>query len=256
LTSSRIDLSQRVPRSDVERFHVPGTDGGAHEAAELDPDRPSLRQLLRAMIEVSDNASADALLQRLGAGRVDAWARRQGLTRQDPIYPVLGEFAGWMRDPRWTQRTPRGRALVARKLAREVQAQDITLPSLDAQRVLADDSVAGAPAHWAQLMRAIARDGDRELVTALDWPRRNSASVARRFDRYLTKGGRQMGVITQAAYVRPAGKPGMAIALFLRNLPPDVEAVLAKTFSQQELITKLATDRAFMAQARRVLGAR
>jgi beta-lactamase class A len=256
LTSSGADLSRRVPRSEVERFYVPGTDGGAHEDAALDPLRPSLRQLLRAMIDVSDNASADALLVRVGAGRVDAWGRRHGLTRQDPIYPLLGELAAWKRDLKWTQRSPRGRALVARALARVVPAQQVTLPDLPTQRVLADHSVAGAPAQWARLMRRIGRHGDPELVTTLDWPRRRSEAFARRFDRYLTKGGSLPGVVTEASYVQPAGRPGVAVALFLRDLPPDGEAILAKTYAQQDLIAKLAEDAAFRQRAQRVLRGR
>lgn len=254
LTSSRADLSQRIPRAEVERYHVPGTDGGAHERAELDPVRPTLRQLLRAMLEVSDNASADALLARLGAPRVDRWARGRGMSKQDPSYPVLGEFAAWTLDPAWAQRSPRGRAHVARALARVVPAAAVTLPDLAAQRRLAARSVAGAPAQWARLMRDIGHHGDGELVTALDWPRRNSDAVAARFDRYLTKGGRLLGVITEASYVKPAGRPGVAVALFLRDLPPAVEETLAETFAQQDLIARLAEDPAFRARARHVLG--
>lgn len=254
LTASGANLSQRVPRASVERFYVPGTDGGAHERAELHPTRPTLRQLLRATLEVSDNAAADALLRRVGAPAVDAWARRQGLTRQDPIYPGLGEFAAWTRVADWTERSPLERARLARALAREVQPSDIRLPEPARQRAVAASSVAGTPAQWAGLMRGIARNGDPELVTALDWPRRKSERVARRFDRYLTKGGSLPGVIAEASYVRPAGKTGTAVALFLRDLPPAVEQTLAKTFAQQDLIARLATDGAFRDRARRVLG--
>jgi hypothetical protein len=39
----------------------------------------------------------------------------------------------------------------------------------------------------------------------------------------------------------------------LRDLPADVEQTLAKTFAQQDLIGRLATDPAFLERARRVL---
>lgn len=253
LTASGAQLSQRVPRSAVERFYVPGTDGGAHERARLDPKRPTLRQLLRAAIEVSDNASADALLERIGAPATNAWARRQGLARQDPIYPVFGELAAWTRDPDWRRHAPGERARRALALAREIPAQEITLPPLPQQRRLAASSVAGTAAEWAQLMRRIGRDGGPELVTTLDWPRRQSKQAARQFDRFLAKGGSLPGVITEAAYVRPAGRAGTAFALFLRDLPSDVEQTLHQTFAQQNLIVRLATDAAFLQRARRVL---
>lgn len=114
--------------------------------------------------------------------------------------------------------------------------------------------MAGAPAEWAQLMRHIGRRGNLDLVAALDWPRRRDKQLARRFDRYLIKGGNLPGVITEASYVRPAGGAGTAVALFLRDLPPGVEQTLKKTFAQQKLIVRLATDPAFLDRARRVLG--
>ena len=255
LIASHKNLSTRVSRRAVERFYVPGTDGGAHERAKLHATRPSLRQLLRAMIEVSDNASADALLERLGAPAVDAWARRQGLTQQDPIYPVFGELAAWSRDPDWTEQSPSERARSARALAHSVPASEISVPEISEQRRLASGSLAGSPAQWARLMRRIAHHGDADLIRALDWPRRKTPRLARRFDRLMTKGGSLPGVISEASYVRPARGEGAAIALLLRNLPPDVEQVLAKTFAQQDLILRLATDKAFRERARRMLAA-
>ena len=256
LTASDDKLSQRVSREFVERFYVPGTDGGVHKKAKLDAARPTLRQLLRAAIEVSDNASADVLLDRVGAKAVDAWARRQGLTDQDPILPVFGELAAWGRDPEWAKRSPSERARRALALAREVPAEQVRVPDVAEQRRLAAYSVAGVPAQWARLMRRIGRRGDPELVSALDWPRRQSKRMTRRFDRFLAKGGSLPGVITEASYVRPARRAGTAVALFLRDLPADVEQTLQKTFAQQDLIVRLSTDAAFLERARRVLAKR
>lgn len=162
----------------MERFYVPGTDGGAHEAARLDDERPTLRQLVAATIEVSDNASADALLARVGADSVDAWARRRDMERQDPILPLFRELAAWTRDAGWTRRSPVQRARRARSLAEDVAPREVGLPAVARQRELAEASVAGTPVEWAQLMRRIAREGDGEQVAALDWPRRQSTQTA------------------------------------------------------------------------------
>lgn len=257
LTASDLELSERIPRAKVERFYVPGSDGGAHRRARLDEERPTLRQLALATVEVSDNATADALLDRVGARAVDTWARKQGLSAQDPIYPLFGELAAWTRDPDWAQRSASQRARRAQALARELSPRQVRLPSPAQQRELAASSVAGTPAQWAQLMRHIGDRGDRELVNSLDWPRRRSKQLARRFDRYLSKGGSLAGVITEASYVRPAGvRAGTAVALFLRDLPPAIEQTLAKTSAQQKLIMRLATDRAFLQRARRAIDER
>lgn len=255
LADSGADLSTRIPRSALERFYVPGTDGGAHEEAELD-DPLTLKKLASAAIEVSDNASADALLQRLGTDAVRAYAKRQGMTAQDPIYSVFGELAAWTREPQWTDLSPGERAVRASELAGSVAAKRVTLPPIAEQRRLTHASVAGTPQEWATLMGNIGRDGDRQLVELLDWPRRKDAKLRENYTRVLLKGGSLPGVVTEAAYVKPRGRPGVAVALFLRDLPPKVEASLHKTFIQQPLLLRLASDAAYRAKAAAILAGR
>ena len=102
-------------------------------------------------------------------------------------------------------------------------------------------------------MRDIASDGDRQLVELLDWPRRKDAGLHKNYERVLLKGGSLPGVVTEAAYVRPRGRSGVAVALFLRDLPPKVEASLHKTFVQQQLLLRLASDARYRANAARRL---
>lgn len=249
LVASGADLRTTVPRAEVERYYVPDADAN-HPDAELDPVAPTLQQLLDAMLSLSDNAAADTLLARVGTRAVDRWARAHGLLHQDPAMPLLGELAAWRLDPFWAVRSPAGRARAATALARRVNGTQVRawLPSIEAQRRLADVSEAGTPAEFARLLSAIARDGDPALVAALDWPRRRFAENAATYDRYLAKGGSFAGVITEADDVEPKGRPGTAVALFFRDLPEDVEQALSTTVSQQALIRRIATDPAFAAR--------
>lgn len=113
LTQTEDSLATEIQRSAVDRFYAPGTDGGAHLNAELD-EPLTLEKVARAAIEVSDNAAADALLDRIGPDAVDAYAEQQGMANQDPIYSVLGEFAAWTREPKWASLSPNERARVPR----------------------------------------------------------------------------------------------------------------------------------------------
>ncbi|MDO9407320.1 serine hydrolase [Patulibacter sp.] len=254
LVDSGADLTDTVPRAEVERFYVPGVDPN-HLEADLDPVAPTLQQLLDAMLSLSDNAASDTLLDRVGAPAVDRWARRHGLLHQDPAMPLLGEFAAWGTDPGWIRRTPADRARRAIALARTTDGTAVraTLPGADAQYGLAAVSEAGTPAEWARLLSGIGRCGAPALVTALDWPRRQAPGTAAAYDRYLAKGGTLLGVVTEADYVKPAGRPGTAAALFLRDLPADVQAGLAASFSQQELLRRIAEDPAYARKVARVL---
>ncbi len=100
-------------------------------------------------------------------------------------------------------------------------------------------------------MRRIGQRGDPALVEMLDWPRRKDAKIRKRFARFLTKGGGLPGVITEASYVKY--REGAAVALFLRNLPPDVEQTLERTFTQQVLIAGLAASPQIRKRAAKVL---
>ncbi len=102
-------------------------------------------------------------------------------------------------------------------------------------------------------MRRIGLAGDPELVKLLDWPRRTTPELGKEFELYQSKGGSLPGVITEASYIRPRGRPGVAAVLFLYDLPPEIEAVLGRSFTQQQLILRLATDEAFQDHARTVL---
>lgn len=248
LVSSGVDLQRTVPRAEVERYVIPGLSGG-HPDAVLDPVRPTLQQLLDAMLSVSDNAAADALLARVGGPTVDRWAREHGLTHLDPILPLFGEFAAWGSDPFWLLRGPAGRARQGTELARTVLPSEVRGTSVAAQRRLATVSVSGTPGEFARLLGAIGRSGDPALVEALDWPRRAFPENAERYDRYLTKGGDLPGVLTETSYIEPKGRPGTAVALFFRDLPAGVEAELKASFVHQAFLRRIAEDPAF---ARRV----
>lgn len=250
-------LKGRIPRVNVERFYVAGTDGGAHEQADLEARRLPLLRIARAAIAVSDNAAADLILDRTGAGAVDAWARDQGMGEQDPVYPVFGELAGWGRDARaWLDAGPDKRARIAIELAATEFSADVRkrLPSVAQQRRLAAESVAGTPAEWAALMQRIGTTGAPQLQAILDWPRQQSKEVARDYDAYLTKGGTLPGIVNDVSYVKPAGKPPVAAALFLRDLPAGAEASLAESFAQQEFARRLADDPGFLDDVRSAFG--
>lgn len=74
-------------------YHLPGTDGGAHEAAlqRLKPGTSvTLDQLVSAMIEESDNAAADLLRDRLGPGALRKIAQTRVSTINGEMLRAFG----------------------------------------------------------------------------------------------------------------------------------------------------------------------
>jgi hypothetical protein len=164
----------------------------------------------------------------------------------------------WLRlDP--AERARRAAALAAATPA--ARARTLRRPSLADQKRLAAASEAGAPREWARLM-AQAQNGkgmDPKAAALmrrhLEWPLAAFASNRARFDAFGTKGGSLFGLVTEASYLQPKGKPAVAVALFFRGLPGAVWQTFMKTYLQQAFIVRLAEDPAFFQAVRRQLSA-
>ncbi len=230
---------ERVPLATVETFFLPGTDGGAHgRAVEVYRERGwldgsgavSLRDVVWAMMAVSDNAATDYLLHRLGRGRAGALPAQLGLGGSDAPLPISGVFLSWaeaaeepLADAAWTLadrlhgdlefRT----AWKERGITREVGVRE--------QARLSDmRSPRGTAREYAGLMERVQRG---ELISAaasatmrqfLEWPMENEA-IRREFSAYGTKSGAMAGVLTEVSYAAPRDATGGVAALFLEELP-------------------------------------
>ncbi|MEU6237768.1 serine hydrolase [Kitasatospora sp. NPDC047058] len=102
--SGRIGVLDRVPLAEWDRYHLPGTDGGARarafdalglqRAGESAADGRAggpLLALAKAMIAFSDNSAADLLLHRLGPEQLVLAGQRHGWAEPD-VRSLLGEL--------------------------------------------------------------------------------------------------------------------------------------------------------------------
>jgi hypothetical protein len=262
------DPARPVPAADVDRWYWPGTDGGAHEHALADFHSRSNGQTMTvadvawAMIRWSDNAAADALFQRAGGtAPIAEVARSFGMTHQEPVYPIFGEFVAWATEAdRWQTLGPAERAAEAVRLAAATSPADARRMQLSSAAVVAGTDTGGAPSEWARLMQQLPRfesengaAGDLVLHT-LGWPLDVKPGNRSTFITFQTKGGSLPGIITEVWFVEPASHaPASAIALFFRDLPAPVYDELSKNFVHQQLMQKLALDAAFRSRAQRAL---
>lgn len=253
-----------VETADVERWYWKGTDGGAHERARSRGPF-DLNALAWAMTRWSDNAASDYVLERVGGPeRVEKVAESFGLERQEPLMSTLGEFIGWATEEDWTSLTPAQRSERATRLAHSTSAgelKSLRMPSVTNQRRLARASVRGTPREWSILMAKLVSAESLGPVAAnivytnLGWPMALPANQLR-FTAMGTKGGSLPGVITEASYFVPTEQEPVAVALFLRNLPPRVEQSLGRSYLHQKFMASLAGDHAFLEKARaKLLGA-
>lgn len=91
----KIDPQQQVPFAELERFYVPKTDGGAHEAwmaqwtKENERDSVPLCEVAKGMIAYSSNANTEYLMNALGLPVINKVLESLTLSRHEPLYPIV-----------------------------------------------------------------------------------------------------------------------------------------------------------------------
>jgi hypothetical protein len=94
VATGQAKADEPVAWADVEAYYLPGTDGGAHEAAVA--RRPGrvvpLSAVAHAMVRFSDNAATDYLHARFGADDAPA---ALGLPADERPIPGLGQYLLW-----------------------------------------------------------------------------------------------------------------------------------------------------------------
>ncbi len=246
---------ERVPLADVEAFFLPGTDGGAHERAVevyrergwLDAGAVSLRDVVWAMMTVSDNAATDYLLHRMGRDRAEALPDRLGLGGSDAPLPISGVFLSW------ADAADEPLADAAWGLADRLQGDPEFRTAQQENPMTSDVSVreqarlgvarfpGGTARDYAGLMERVQR-GELVSDTAsatmrefLEWQMENEP-IRREFTSYGTKGGSLAGVLTEATYAVPRDTaPGGVAALLFEELPIMVWLTLAQAEVRQEV---------------------
>ncbi|GGE69436.1 serine hydrolase [Priestia taiwanensis] len=89
LESGKIKKDELVPLSELEKYYVPHTDGGAHPdwLDKIKGNHVPLSEVVKGMIRYSSNANTDYLLTRLGFDNVNAVRDQLGLTNHDELAP-------------------------------------------------------------------------------------------------------------------------------------------------------------------------
>ncbi|WP_262378585.1 class A beta-lactamase-related serine hydrolase [Bacillus pumilus] len=91
VSSGGIKLDEKVALSDVERFYIDRTDGGAHtywlEVNDFS-EHATLLDVAKGMMQVSSNACTDYLIDRLGLEKINDQMKQAGLSEHDELMPV------------------------------------------------------------------------------------------------------------------------------------------------------------------------
>jgi hypothetical protein len=229
----------------------------------------SLRHVLDAMIEFSDNAATDTVLRMIDGG---ALARRARALGQDVPLPPGGLFISWGvgrpalrhatrgaaydRTVQWLARQLAGDSTFRRRVLSGLRA-GVVPSNADAVKRAAQLAPRGSAAAYAELMRRIltGRGGaDRLSASVLGWPLRATPALRSSFPLIAQKGGDLPGVLTVVEGVRRRGRVGFVTALFFSGLDLDVQARLERDGAFDLVPLGIASRHAYRLRAQQALG--
>lgn len=188
IASGRLRAASAIPLRTLDATYLPGTDSGAHVHAMaaarkrgwVQHDALSLRHVLDAMIEFSDNAATDTVMRLIDSRALVRRARRMG---QDVPLPPGGLFLSWGVGSPGLPRAARGVAYdtavrqLALRLARDARFHARVL------RALRSGVLPPAPEllrHTTQLAPRGSAGAYAEFAERLDGRRRRCATRASR----------------------------------------------------------------------------
>lgn len=98
--NNRIDEGLRIPLSDLQRFYVHGTDGGAHNQwldylhreKLITNQTVTAREVAKGMIHYSSNANTEFLISLIGLDEIHKLLKRMDLNYHQAVFPIGSSF--------------------------------------------------------------------------------------------------------------------------------------------------------------------
>lgn len=263
VADGRMRADDLVRVGDWERWYLPGSDGGAHPKAldragvandgmrALDPQRTvPLDTIVASMIQVSDNAAADFLRDRLGDQALIRAAADGGWAGVD-LPSFLGEMLALVAPElapasvARAQRAPAELALARRfatdpALRTELSARP--LPPIEVQQRWTDETATGSANQLAALHRAIATGtfgaGADVARRHLEWQKVSLPDVVG----VGFKGGSLPGVLTEAFTLRRKDGSTATGILLVRRMPVTDWFRALTNVTRQQVVLAAMTD--------------
>ncbi|MGR9048116.1 serine hydrolase [Halobacillus faecis] len=95
VSDNKIDEHARIPKEELLKFYMKGTDGGAHKQwvrANSDKDQYTLKEIAIGMIAYSSNANTEFLMNYLGLEAINLLPTSLHLDSHTPIFPVVSSL--------------------------------------------------------------------------------------------------------------------------------------------------------------------
>jgi len=94
----KINADEMIPVSELEKYYVRNTDGGAHQmwldavSARITDQKISIREISKGMIKYSSNANTEWLMLKLGLGNINAELNNLAVKNHESLYYIVSSL--------------------------------------------------------------------------------------------------------------------------------------------------------------------
>ncbi len=260
----KVNLNERVPLSEVARFYIPDTDGGAHRAwleslktsKSTNNNTASLMEVAKGMMQFSSNANTEFLMWKLGLNNINANLPKLGLDKHQPLYPFVSALyvcsdehsaTGLKKMPLslYLQRTNKYFELLKVDTTVKTKFNMANVP-LPVQRIWSDRLPGSTVREYAGLMKKInsrtyfSKSAQTVLDTLMEWPMRLNPDNKKKFVHFGAKGGSTAFVLNYALYATDKQGNKTEMVIFTNNLGVFEQTLLQAEF--QVFIQRILTN--------------
>lgn len=269
----KINPEERVPLTELLRFYIPNTDGGAHPAwleslkkqRLLDNNTVSLREVAKGMMQFSSNANTEFLMWKLGLNNINANLPKLGLVKHQLLYPFVSALyvcsdehsaTGLKKMPMslYLQRANKYFELLKIDTTAKATFNMANVP-LPVQRIWSDRLPASTVREYVGLMKKINSrtyfDPKTQAVLdeLMEWPMRFNPNNPKQFKHFGAKGGSTAFVLNYALYATDKQGNRTEMAIFTNNLGVFEQTLLQAEFQVfiQRILTNDQDNKAILA---------
>lgn len=255
----KISPTTEVSTSELEKYHYPNTDGGAHKnwknSLDLaDNDTCKLEEVAKGMLRYSSNANAEYLMDVLGTQAINNRIKKLGIKEHDSIYYLVSSL--FIKDELFAKREE-AEALKAlkelpindyittcTKIHKKLKADTFKHDSLNdfglkSQKIWSDRLPASTASEYRKLMeklnsKELPENVHKHLDPVLEFIMENAQNQSW-LEHSGMKGGSTASLLTKALYATRKNGNQIALSYFLTDLSYFEQIQLSKSMNAFEI---------------------
>ncbi len=243
IAEGKLDKEEKILLSELDKFYIEGTDGGAQPAwlesmeglGLIQNNAVPLHQVAKGMITYSSNANTEYLMDLLGLENINERVKALGLKDHEPVYPfssalLIADYTDNKTLEKLQKMSDKDYKNAALDIHNELKEEQNSLKeegsslSLKMQKVWSDRMTRATASDYQKLMYSINQENifpaevQKVIRSLMEWPMEIHESNRDKFLHFGAKGGSTAYVLNQAMYIEDKSNNKMEIILFTDDL--------------------------------------